>query len=156
MSETTAKPYLVRALHQWCEDNAYTPYVVVQVSEKTKVPMAYVRDGQITLNVSVTAVHRLTLDNDWMLFNARFNGVSQEVAVPMSAIVGIYARETGYGMGFEIQAPDATVNLSDDSVTTAPSAAQELVAQGESVSVNSDISEEQKTNRSRGHLSVVK
>ncbi len=130
MSEQSAKPYLVRALYEWCTDHGYTPYLVVKVNEKTKVPMAYVRDGQITLNVSNTATQQLTMENEWVLFNARFNGTSQEVAVPMNAVIGLYARETGYGMGFTI--PDAPVvdaaadaQMEIDTTTAAPPAPNE-------------------------------
>lgn len=110
MSEQSAKPYLVRALYEWCVDQGYTPFLAVRVNEKTKVPMDYVKDGEIILNVSPLATHKLTMDNEWTLFNARFNGVSQEIAVPFAAVVGIFAKETGYGMVFqvdpEVLAPD--------------------------------------------------
>lgn len=122
MSEQTAKPYLVRALYEWCVESGYTPYLAVRVNAKTKVPASYVRDGEIVLNIGPLATHQLTMDNDWILFNARFNGMSQEVAVPMSAVIGLFSKETGYGMAFapgvdEPAAPAAAV------ATTAPGAA---------------------------------
>ena len=101
MSEQSAKPYLVRALYEWCVEQGYTPYLAVRVNELTRVPTAFVKNGEIVLNVGPLATHKLTMDNEWTLFNARFNGTSQEVAVPFSAVIGIFAKETGYGMGFQ-------------------------------------------------------
>lgn len=100
MSEQSAKPYLVRAICEWCADNGLTPYLAVKVNRDTRVPQGFVRNGEIVLNVSAAATRRLTIDNHWIQFNARFNGVSQEVAVPMSAVAGIFAKETGYGFAF--------------------------------------------------------
>ena len=102
MSEQSAKPYLVRALCEWCADNGLTPYLAVKVNGETRVPKAFVKDGEIVLNISSTATRRLTIDNEWVQFNARFNGVSQEVAVPMNAVAGIFAKETGYGFAFTV------------------------------------------------------
>lgn len=100
MSEQSAKPYLVRAICEWCADNGLTPYLAVRVDARTRVPTAFVKNGEIVLNVSATATRRLTIDNDSVQFNARFSGVSQEVSVPMSAVTGIFAKETGYGFAF--------------------------------------------------------
>jgi stringent starvation protein B len=101
MSEQSAKPFLVRALYEWCVEQGYTPYLAVRVDAKTRVPNGFVKNGEIVLNVGPLATHQLTMDNDWVLFNARFNGESQEVAVPFAAVIGIFAKETGYGMGFQ-------------------------------------------------------
>jgi stringent starvation protein B len=101
MSEQSAKPFLVRALYEWCVEQGYTPYLAVRVDAKTRVPTGFVKNGEIVLNVGPLATHQLTMDNDWVLFNARFNGQSQEVAVPFAAVIGIFAKETGYGMGFQ-------------------------------------------------------
>jgi stringent starvation protein B len=100
MSEQSAKPYLVRAICEWCADNGLTPYIAVKVDPRTRVPAAYVKNGEIVLNISAAATRRLTIDNDWVQFNARFAGVSQEVSVPMSAVTGVFAKETGYGFAF--------------------------------------------------------
>jgi stringent starvation protein B len=102
MSEQSAKPYLVRAICEWCADNALTPYLAVKVNGQTRVPASFVRNGEIVLNISTTATRKLTVDNEWIRFAARFNGVSQEVAVPMNAVSGIFAKETGYGFAFTI------------------------------------------------------
>ena len=100
MSEQSAKPYLIRAICEWCADNALTPYLAVKVNAETRVPAAFVKNGEIVLNVSGTATRKLTIDNEWIQFTARFNGASQEVAVPMNAVSGIFAKETGYGFAF--------------------------------------------------------
>ncbi|HEX8740731.1 MAG TPA: ClpXP protease specificity-enhancing factor [Casimicrobiaceae bacterium] len=100
MSEQSAKPYLVRAICEWCADNGLTPYLAVRVNPQTRVPAAFVKNGEIVLNVSATATRKLTIDNQWIQFTARFNGASQEVAVPVGAVIGIFAKETGYGFSF--------------------------------------------------------
>ena len=110
MSEQSAKPYLVRAICEWCADNGLTPYLAVMVNGATRVPVAYVKNGEIVLNVSTAATRKLTIDNDWVQFSARFNGSSQEVAVPMAAVAGIFAKETGYGFAFTV-AQDAAASL---------------------------------------------
>ena len=106
MSESAAKPYLIRALYEWCGDAGYTPFLAVKVDENTKVPTGFVKNGEIVLNLSPGATHKLTMDNHWVLFNARFGGVSHEVAVPMQAVTGIFAKETGYGLAFKSGQPD--------------------------------------------------
>ena len=109
MSEQSAKPYLVRAICEWCADNGLTPYLAVKVNAQTRVPAAFVKNGEIVLNISNSATRRLTIDNDWVQFSARFSGASQEVAVPMSAVSGIFAKETGYGFAFTIAQDPAAV-----------------------------------------------
>lgn len=104
MQESSTKPYLIRALHEWCTDNGYTPYLVVTVDANTVVPAAHVHDGQITLNISHLATNRLTLGNDYIEFESRFNGAVEQLFVPVGAVSAIYARETGAGMGFEVMA----------------------------------------------------
>jgi stringent starvation protein B len=101
MAELSTKPYLVRALFDWCNDSGYTPYVAVAVGENVVVPSEYVKDGEIVLNVSPLATNRLTIGNEVLEFQARFGGVAREVRVPVEAIRAIYARETGQGMAFE-------------------------------------------------------
>jgi len=100
MSEQSAKPYLVRALCEWCADNGLTPYLAVKVDGQTRVPRAHVRNGEIVLNISAAATRKLAIDNEWVSFNARFGGVSHEISVPMRAVSGIFAKETGYGFAF--------------------------------------------------------
>lgn len=95
------KPYMVRAIHEWCVDNSFTPHLLVAVNAQCRVPMAYVKDGEIVLNLNYTATKDLLLDNDAVVFSARFGGVSQHLYVPMSAVKGIFARENGQGLFFE-------------------------------------------------------
>lgn len=116
MPETSTKPYLIRALHEWCTDNGYTPHIVVTVDANTVVPPAHIHDGQITLNIGTLATHRLVLGNEYIEFQARFGGVTEQIFVPMAAVSAIYARETGAGMGFEVadSAPYPGNPLADD------------------------------------------
>ena len=102
MSEQSAKPYLIRAICEWCADNDLTPYLAVKVNGETRVPMTYVKNGEIVLNIGASATRRLTVDNDGVRFSARFSGTSQEVSVPMAAVAGIFAKETGYGFAFTV------------------------------------------------------
>jgi len=104
MQESSTKPYLIRALHEWCTDNGYTPHIVVTVDENTTVPPAHVRDGQITLNIGTLATNRLVLGNEYIEFQTRFGGVTENIYVPVATVSAIYARETGAGMGFEVAA----------------------------------------------------
>lgn len=95
------KPYLVRAIHEWCCENGYTPYLAVAVDAHTRVPREYVKDGQIVLNLGLEATHQLTMGNELITFSARFNGVAQGLSVPVDNVAAIYARENGQGMAFE-------------------------------------------------------
>ncbi|WP_322995892.1 ClpXP protease specificity-enhancing factor [Castellaniella sp.] len=120
MQETSTKPYLIRALHEWCTDNGYTPYLVVTVDANTVVPAAHVHDGQITLNISHLATNHLTLGNEYIEFESRFNGAVEHLFIPVAAVSAIYARETGAGMGFEVAASQPYPG-GDDSQPTPPS-----------------------------------
>jgi stringent starvation protein B len=107
----STKPYLLRALWEWCCDNGFTPYIVVEVDERTRVPREFVRDGQIVLNVGADATNKLQIGNDWIEFHARFGGVARELSVPVGRVAAIYARENGAGMSFDI---DAAEEISDE------------------------------------------
>lgn len=102
MEGKSTKPYLIRAIYDWCIDNGYTPYLSVVVDRHTRVPLEYVKEGGIVLNLSPSATHGMVMDNHWIQFSARFNGVSRQLEVPISAVSGIYARENGEGLGFEV------------------------------------------------------
>ena len=98
---TSTKPYLVRALYEWINDNKCTPYIIVNAeADDVEVPRQYVEDGRIILNVSAEAVRDLQINNEYLEFNARFNGVATQVYTPISAILAIYAQENGHGMVF--------------------------------------------------------
>jgi stringent starvation protein B len=101
MSETSTKPYLIRALHEWCTDNGYTPFLTVTVDARTVVPREHIKDGEIVLNVGSLATYKLELGNEFVEFQARFGGVARQISVPIDAVTAIYARETGQGMAFE-------------------------------------------------------
>ncbi|WP_061538866.1 ClpXP protease specificity-enhancing factor [Collimonas fungivorans] len=110
MSETSTKPYLLRAIYEWCTDNGYTPYLAARVDAHTRVPMQFVKNGEIVLNVSFEATSGLKMDNEFVNFSARFGGVSREISVPVENVIAIYARENGQGMAFE---PSATAAETD-------------------------------------------
>ncbi len=108
MSEVVStKPYLIRALYEWCTDNGYTPHIAVKVQGSVSVPAEYVRNGEIVLNITFSATSDLHMDNDAISFKARFSGVSRDIYVPIAAISAIYASENGQGMGFEVT-PEVT------------------------------------------------
>ncbi|GAB3263834.1 stringent starvation protein B [Chitinimonas naiadis] len=128
MKPVPIKPYLMRAIHEWCSDHGYTPYLVVAVRDKLQVPMEFVKNGEITLNVSYNATRNLQLGDDFVHFSARFNGVSREIVVPIGAVVSLFARETGEGMAWE---PDFSETNDEDADSVVPlrpvSTAPELV-----------------------------
>ena len=105
MEEVPTKPYLLRALFDWCVDNGHTPHIAVKVDSRTQVPAEFVKNGEITLNIAPGAVHKLQIGNDRIEFSARFGGVARQISVPVSNVHAIYARETGHGMTFEIDRP---------------------------------------------------
>jgi len=105
-SASDVKPYLIRAIHEWCSDNGFTPYISVVVDQHTRVPREFVKDGQIVLNLGLEATHQLSMGNDIIAFQARFGGVAQSLSVPVSNVSAIYSRENGQGMAFEIDLPD--------------------------------------------------
>lgn len=105
MSDLSTRPYLIRAIHEWCVDSGLTPYLAVRVNEHTEVPVAYVKDGEIVLNLSAGAVRNLELGNEWITCSGRFGGASFDLIVPVVAVIGIFAKETGQGLVF--QGPDS-------------------------------------------------
>ena len=111
MSEVPSnKPYLIRALHQWCTDFGFTPFMAVFVDASVEVPMEFVKKDEIVLNLSLEACHQLNLDNDWISFQARFGGVPRKIMVPVSHVLAIYARENGQGMSFPFDASKANAS----------------------------------------------
>lgn len=110
LNSTSTRPYLIRALYEWCTDNGFTPYVAVLVDETVQVPHEYVKNGEIVLNISFDATSSLKLGNDFIEFKARFAGKAREIIVPISRVIAIYARENGQGMAFPVPvstSPDA-------------------------------------------------
>ena len=101
-SVPSTKPYLIRALFEWCEDNGFTPYLAVMVDDSVQVPHEYVNNGEIVLNISRDATVGLVMGNDWIEFKARFAGIPREILVPVGKVIAIYARENGQGMSFPV------------------------------------------------------
>ena len=97
---TSTRPYLIRALHEWCIDNGFTPLITVQVDDNTQVPKEHVKDKEIVLNLSFDATSGLKLGNDYIEFKARFSGVARDIIVPVNRVIAIYARENSQGMAF--------------------------------------------------------
>ncbi len=137
LDATSTRPYLIRALYEWCTDNGLTPYVAVLVDDSVQVPREYVKDGEIVLNISFDATSALKLGNDFIEFKARFAGTAREILVPISRVIAIYARENGQGMAFPSPvaasqaatgAPtvsgDATVATADAEVKSGPKVLQ--------------------------------
>ena len=107
MADVSTKPYFIRAIYEWCSDCGFTPYLSVRVDDRTRVPMEYVKNGEIVLNVSVNATRNLTINNELIQFSARFSGVSREVSIPVDRVQGIFARENGQGAFFTVETPAA-------------------------------------------------
>ncbi len=106
---SSTRPYLLRALHEWCTDSGFTPYVAVLVDETVQVPLEYVKNGEIVLNVGYDATSGMMLGNEFIEFKARFGGVPREIIIPVNRVMAIYARENGQGMAFPMVAsPDTT------------------------------------------------
>lgn len=122
MAERSTKPYLIRAIHEWACDSGMTPYLSVKVDENTRVPMEHVKNGEIVLNLSYDATHKLTIGPDLIQFSARFGGVSRECSIPLAAVQGIFARENGQGLFFPEESP---VQLTAPAGALPPAAAPE-------------------------------
>ena len=113
MKGFSTKPYLIRAIYDWCSDSALTPYLAVKVDDQTRVPNAYVKDGEIVINLSMDAVRNLHIGNEEITCGGRFGGVSHGLVVPIAAVIGIFAKETGQGLVF--QGNDSVPTLPADS-----------------------------------------
>jgi stringent starvation protein B len=144
----STKPYLIRAIYEWCADEGFTPYLAVQVDARTQVPREFVQDGQIVLNVGADATHQMLMGNDEITFQTRFNGAAFPVVVPIDTVVAIYARENGLGMAFEATSAHVVVDMAE-----APSA-DEKIGAGETADISSD--EREPPPRRGSHLTRVK
>ncbi len=128
---TSTRPYLIRALYEWCTDNGLTPYVAVAVDEKVQVPREFVKDNEIVLNIGFDATSSLNLGNEFIEFKARFAGSAREILVPISHVLAIYARENGQGMAFPREQPASradgpgVVDLAPAAALPTPVAAEE-------------------------------
>lgn len=117
-SAPSTRPYMIRALHEWCAENGFSPYIAVHVDASVQVPFEFVNNGEIVLNISFDATSALRLGNEFIEFKARFGGVPRDIVVPVTHVLAIYARENGHGMGFPAPEPQ-----------TVPSAALALASQ---------------------------
>ncbi|MGH6610653.1 MAG: ClpXP protease specificity-enhancing factor [Burkholderiaceae bacterium] len=117
-ADVSTKPYLIRAIHEWCADSGLTPYIAVLADAGVNVPHEFVKNGEIVLNISPLATNRLKLGNDVIEFQARFSGVAREVSVPVEKVIAVYARETGHGMAFDV--PRAASESADRATTGGP------------------------------------
>lgn len=106
MTDLSTRPYLIRAIYEWCMDSGHTPYLAVRVDQHTEVPQAYVKNGEIVLNLSADAVRNLLLGNEMITCTGRFGGVSFDLMVPVAAVIGIFAKETGQGLMFQPEGGD--------------------------------------------------
>ena len=140
---TTTKPYLMRAIYDWCNDNALTPYILVDVIEGVVVPENYIKNGEITLNISPVATQDLVIGNEDVQFTARFNGVPRKILIPINAVKAIFAKEINQGLYFSIETEQKTSQTQ----------AQESVDSPES-GVAHDLSQYSRQNQV--HLKLIK
>jgi stringent starvation protein B len=170
MQEISTKPYLLRALYEWCTDNGYTPHIAVRVDNHTRVPRQFVRDNEIVLNISFEATSQLQMGNEWIEFSARFSGKAHKIEVPVANVLAIYARENGQGMAFPVESAggEATDSGADDSaedVSAAPEGTAAAPAEDAQPAAGADAGnaasargpgEDGSKGPGRGHLKVVK
>ncbi|MDO8720026.1 MAG: ClpXP protease specificity-enhancing factor [Polaromonas sp.] len=120
LDATSTRPYLIRALHEWCTDNGFTPYIAVLVDETVQVPREYVKNNEIVLNIGFDATSSLKLGNEFIEFKARFAGSGREIMVPITHVIAIYARENGQGMSFPMMLPAAVSLKGVDTASATP------------------------------------
>lgn len=128
----STKPYLIRAIHEWCADQGFTPYLAVKVDATTRVPREFVKEGEIVLNVGLEATHQLLLGNEEITFQARFGGRAFPVVVPIERVSAIYASENGEGMAFEVTEKSDAVR-EEPSAAVSPAPTPERTAPGRPV-----------------------
>lgn len=161
MQEISTKPYLLRALYEWCTDNGFTPHIAVRVDNQTRVPRQFVRDGEIVLNISFEATSQLQMGNELIEFNARFSGKSHKIEVPVANVLAIYARENGQGMAFPVEIAPG------DADEVLPSAQDEYEASADAPEAHDEPASEPAVSApekgsdegakgGKGHLKVVK
>ncbi|NJM32513.1 MAG: ClpXP protease specificity-enhancing factor [Limnobacter sp.] len=148
----STKPYLIRAIHEWCIDNGFTPYMAVTVDAHTQVPKEFVKSGEIVLNVSPLATNALHLGNELIEFQARFGGEALDVSVPVARVSGIFASENGQGMAFEISATPEGLVTDANSGPAKP----EIVPASELPPEESGEKSKKPTKNRKNHLTRVK
>ena len=166
MQEISTKPYLLRALYEWCTDNGFTPHIAVRVDNRTRVPRQFVRDGEIVLNISFEATSQLQMGNEMIEFHARFSGKSHKIEVPVSNVLAIYARENGQGMAFPVDAPpgdadDVLPSVQEGQEEDAAPAAEAVPHEASEPEQAASSPEKEKgddaaAKSGKGHLKIVK
>lgn len=149
---TSTRPYLIRAIYEWCADNGFTPFISVSVNEMVRVPMEFVKNGEIVLNISYDATSALVIGNDLIEFKGRFGGVARDILVPVERVMAIYARENGQGMAFPIQTPK-------DTASAAPAPASKpgvLLSVSSNPPIDSDDSDDEPPRPSGGRPSLTR
>ncbi len=140
MSEVSTKPYLIRAIYEWCTDSGYRPFIAVVVDARTQVPREFVRNSEIVLNIAAAATNRLQIGNELLEFEARFGGVARHVSIPIDNVRAIFAQENGHGMAFEVPAQahdgEAHAASADDAVAEPAPAEGEAPADGEAAAAD--------------------
>ena len=147
MSEPSTKPYLIRAIFEWCTDSGYTPFIAVHVDAQTRVPQEFVKNNEIVLNISALATSKLVIGNDAVEFQARFGGKARAISVPIANVSAIYARENGHGMAFDLaeaassprQEPPALPAPSSSDTHEAPHAEREAPTPREPLKIVEDV-----------------
>jgi stringent starvation protein B len=153
----STKPYLMRAIYEWCADNGFTPYIAVKVQGLVHVPMEFVRDGNIVLNISMSATNSLKMDNEAITFKARFGGVPRDIYVPVSAVAAIYASENNQGMAFEVL-PEPVAEPATKKTESAPVNEKPAVSLAVTNKENSPAPDEKKpkAGRKKPSFTVIK
>lgn len=157
MTTVSTKPYLIRAIWEWCVDQGFTPYVATLVDAQTRVPPGYARDGQIVLNLSPDATGQLQIANDFISFQARFGGVAHSLVVPIANVIAVYARENGQGMAFEpeITGDDAGVDA-DETPDETPQTVVDMADAAAEAKAEAPAGEDAPRRPRPSHLTVVK
>jgi stringent starvation protein B len=165
MQEISTKPYLLRALYEWCTDNGFTPHIAVRVDAATRVPRQFVRNDEIVLNISFEATSQLQMGNEWIEFSARFSGKSHKIEVQVANVLAIYARENGQGMAFPVEpSAHSGADLAPAPVASRPPERERQIEEPASERKDSRSQSESQTNADddaakspvRSHLKVVK
>ncbi|KMZ13217.1 ClpXP protease specificity-enhancing factor / Stringent starvation protein B [Candidatus Burkholderia humilis] len=160
MQEISTKPYLLRALYEWCTDNGFTPHIAVRVDGATRVPCQFVRNDEIVLNISFEATSQLQMGNEWIEFSARFSGKSHKIEVQVASVLAIYARKNGQGMAFPVEpAPQGSTSSAGmpRSVEREVPAAEDVAPErSEPIAASAASDDEASKSAGRSHLKVVK
>ena len=139
LESPSTRPYLIRAMYEWCTDHSFTPYVAVKVDGSVQVPREFVQGGEIVLNISFDATSSLQLGNEFIEFKARFGGKPCDIMVPIHRVMAIYARENGQGMSFPVaDSPMGATVVGMDKLHKVPDAASSLSASSSSSASDAD------------------